>query len=549
MDPPAASTSGNSQTGGPVNLGVRKRVDSNPELVVESNTSTNQTKRPRLSSSSLFDLSLDLSLDSDAFSVSSSRPRPRPSAMAIPSSYGRPGSIGFGADRIVSRSISRSSLSLFDTSFEDLSNTSIEYTPSLRLDRPLSRHSSFTGSRHGSPFASREFLPVSDSDDPTVRQMRLAANEIMLPDPLSRYPESSAKHWMRNTRTTIDYTPSAPNQPSARLLGCSVNNFVYFTRGNRVHYKNINVNANEEIGQLMKLKESHGSLRALEVNTTSQPDVIAIGTSKGCIQLWDVKAKKMTASWHSSKEISAMAWNGPILTIGSLKGVIRNYDTRLPHSKIKEQSRKFCRHEGEITTLHWSVDGKYLASGDAIGQVLCWENGLGPPMQVGESVHRRSKKIQQSGKISSVAWCPWQPKVLATGDIRGILRIWNVSENKNSNALPSKLDVKSVMTGIHFSPQCKEVLTTQGPPIGEPMPMDFNNLKPWFENCLAVHSFPSFSTVTTMRLSIDKPIGYSVLDGTGTRLVYQTPSDGKINVCEVCQSERSHPSSRNAEAC
>lgn len=233
-----------------------------------------------------------------------------------------------------------------------------------------------------------------------MRELRLAASVALLPHPLSQLPETSSKHWLRNTRITVDYTPVAPNEPSARLLGCSVNNFVYFARGNRVHYKNINVNANEEIGQLMKLKEVQGNLRALELNTTSQPDIMAIGTSKGVIQLWDVKAKKMTTSWHTTKEISAMAWNGPLLTIGSLKGVIRNYDTRLPHSKIKEQSRKFCRHEGEITTLDWSVDGKYLASGDANGQVLCWENGLGPPMQVGEAVHRRSKKILQSGKIT-----------------------------------------------------------------------------------------------------------------------------------------------------
>lgn len=210
---------------------------------------------------------------------------------------------------------------------------------------------------------------------------------------------------MRNTRITVDYTSPTPNEVSVRLLGCSVNNFVYFTRGNRVHYKNLNGSANEDIGQLMKLKEAQGNLRALELNAKFQPDIMAIGTTKGCIQLWDVKAKKMTTSWHTTKEISAMAWNGPILTVGSLKGVIRHYDTRLPHSKIKEQSRKFSRHEGEITTLDWSVDGKYLASGDANGHVLCWENGLGPPMQVGEAVQRRSKKILQSGKISVII-CP-----------------------------------------------------------------------------------------------------------------------------------------------
>ncbi|KDR78274.1 hypothetical protein GALMADRAFT_119293 [Galerina marginata CBS 339.88] len=159
-------------------------------------------------------------------------------------------------------------------------------------------------------------------------------------------------------------------------------------------------------------------------------------------------------------------------------------------------------------------------------------------MQVGEIVKRR-KKIVQSGKISAVSWCPWDPKILATGDAGGILRLWNVNDRPGSNALsPGKLDTASVITGIHFSPHCKEILTAHGPRIGVPVPIDPCNPKPSSENALVVHSFPSLRHVTTFRLSIERGIGDTVLDGTGTKIIFATPSDGKISVSDVWAKQK-----------
>ncbi|KAF9555734.1 WD40 repeat-like protein [Agrocybe pediades] len=343
---------------------------------------------------------------------------------------------------------------------------------------------------------------------------------------------------MRTTRITVDYaTPTTtPDEPSARLLSCSANNVAFFTRGNRVHYKNL-ASTSEDVGQLLKLQEAHGNVRCLEINRSkgagADPDILAVGTSKGYIQLWDVQKKKMTAKWHS-KEVTAMAWNGHTLTVGNAKGVIRNYDTRAPPSKMKEQSRKSIRHEAAITTLSWTGDGKFLASGDLSGTVYCWEGGLGPPLQVGEPVQRR-KKILQSAKISAVAWCPWKTKVLATGDARGIIRLWNINDQKSSsNALsPGRLETGSVITGIHFSPHCQELLTAHGAQLGIHPPIDLSNPRPSVANALAVHSFPSMGHVFLYRLPIDKPVGDSVLDGTGTKIVYTTPATSKISVCDV----------------
>lgn len=213
------------------------------------------------------------------------------------------------------------------------------------------------------------------------------------------YPECSAKFHLRNTKLTLDFSvPPGDNALEvAPLLSCSSQNTLFFSRGNRVHYKNITTS--EDIGQLCKLQDSHGDLRIIECGGADQPDIVALGTSKGLIQIWDVKTKKKTTSW-TTKSVTAMRWNGPILTIGGLKGTIRHYDTRVsPTSKMKEQVRKVTRHQARITSLEWNIDGKILASGDQSGTVYCWDSREKVPLDVGEFIQRR-KKMQHSGAIS-----------------------------------------------------------------------------------------------------------------------------------------------------
>ena len=177
--------------------------------------------------------------------------------------------------------------------------------------RPLSGSSSFTaGSRACSPgdlgdqpgssaFISRSGMALMRR----VSSASLASTSQVVPT----YPECSAKHHLRNAKVTIDYSaPPAAADPlpelavAAPLLSCSAANVLFFSRGNRAHYKNL-MTTTEDVGQLCKLQDSHGDLRIIECGGVDQPDVVALGTSKGLIQIWDVKAKKKTASWSDRK--------------------------------------------------------------------------------------------------------------------------------------------------------------------------------------------------------------------------------------------------------
>jgi cell division cycle protein 20 (cofactor of APC complex) len=376
-------------------LGVRKRVDSTTESQIISNP----------------------------------RKRPRVSSMAGPFSLNDPISIGVGVGPV-------NFLNLITTLTSYHSYAQIDRLPrpqTLRSDesgirnsnssfyfpsqpaRPLSGNSSFTaGSRAGSPLLIGELASattgsahISRSGMALMRSVSSASLRSSSPA-VQVYPENSAKHFLRNTKATIDYSPP-PNailDVSSRLLSCSFRNTLFFTRGNRVHYKNLTTS--EEVGQLCKLQDCGGDLRVIECGGIDQPDIVALGTTKGIVQIWDVQAKKITMNWTTTKEISAMRWNGPVLTIGGLKGTIRHYDIRInPIPKMKEQARKVTRHQAPITSLNWNVDGKYLASGDAAGTVYCWEPGQKVPLDVGEFIQRR-KKIQHVGAISVIIiFSPW----------------------------------------------------------------------------------------------------------------------------------------------
>lgn len=213
-----------------------------------------------------------------------------------------------------------------------------------------------------------------------------------------KYSEYSAKHFLRSAKISLDFTlpPGAPTI-GPMPVDWSYSNVIYFSRGNRVYHKNMG--ATDDMGQLCKLKDAHGDLRAIVAAGRDQPHVMALGTSKGFVQIWDVNAKSMVSTW-SAKDVSTMKWNGRVLTVAGAKGSIRHFDTRIPErSKMKEQASKVNRHQSRICSMEWNSDGNLLASGDENGNIYCWDSRQDTPLHIGDLVHRR-KKMQHPGAIT-----------------------------------------------------------------------------------------------------------------------------------------------------
>ncbi|TFK29125.1 hypothetical protein FA15DRAFT_610801 [Coprinopsis marcescibilis] len=530
---------------------VRKRVDSNSSM---SPSSSMVYKRPRISVSSL-----------SGFLESPSTPGPSTSYLDM--------SMRLTLDMIPPR---------------------IEPNPVLseaRRRRSLSRKSSATSlSGTTSPMFNvdlaeslRARLGNPRSDSYGLRRSVSATSLSSSSTPTEvTYASESARKYMRNPKFFVDYatpTPARlpipppppppvpiiipglppldpPPQPphitdprlltppvNANVLSCSVSGILFFTRTNRIHFKNLL--ASEEVGQMCKSLELHGTYTAIVCGGEANPNMVAVSTSKGVVAIYDVQTKKRLMNW-STKPVSALAWNGKILTVGHTSGTIRHYDTRItPLEKMKEQAATLSRHQCAVTRMEWSVDGEILATADKKGNVFCWKRTGKVPMDVGDFGQRR-KKMKHPVAVSALAWCPWQLKVLLSADVRGTIHFWKVDDSvKESNALtPAKLETGAAITSIVWSTQCKEFLTTHGyktPPLSPNTPSPppsycLRNLPPShnIENTLAVWQFPSIRFVTNMRMNTtDIPLGNSVAYSQNTKVVFTVPEEGKIHTCDV----------------
>ncbi|KAI0673175.1 WD40 repeat-like protein [Trametes maxima] len=371
------------------------------------------------------------------------------------------------------------------------------------------------------------------------------------------YAAHSAYHVLRSVNN-IDYSVApagaATDPAPASPVSWSQSNAVVFGRGNRVHYKNM-ADTEDVAQQLCKITSSMGNLHLVQCGNKEQANIVALATSNGWIQLWDLVAKKMVMNWKM-KNVTSMCFGDNMLTIGDEKGSLRHYDPRVNDStKVKEQLKKVSRHQGRILTGEWREDGKYLATGDQNGLVLVWDaRRPRVPLEVGEMVQRR-RKMQHVGAVTALTWCPWHSKYLVTGDSTtegtGTIRVWDVDSNGNSTSeWPTKVELDAQVTSLHFSPHIRELLSTHGPgkvapppttpvtpitPIDDPFasaPLFVDPFTSRISNSAVVHQFPTMRHVTTVPIA-KKNIAGSVLSPNGHRIVFAVPEESQLKVWEV----------------
>ncbi|XP_053911533.1 cell division cycle protein 20 homolog [Cuculus canorus] len=201
-------------------------------------------------------------------------------------------------------------------------------------------------------------------------------------------------------------------------------------------------------------------------------DCLAVGTSNGEVQLWDIKRQKRlrTLTSHVSR-VGCLSWNSYILSSGSRSGLIHHHDVRVAEHHVAT----LAGHTREVCGLKWSLDGHYLASGGDDHVVNVW-----PSIQGGRGGFAPVQTFRQhQGAVKAVAWCPWQSSILATGggasDKR--IRLWNVC----SGSCLSNVDARSQVSSILWSTNYKELISGHG------------------ENQLVIWKYPAMSKVTELR--------------------------------------------------
>jgi len=220
---------------------------------------------------------------------------------------------------------------------------------------------------------------------------------------------------------------------------------------------------------------------------------LGVGVGTGDVEVWDIEtgAKLRTMPGHQA-QVAAVHWNEHLISSGCSDGSIWHHDVRVARHKVME----LLGHTGEVCGLKWRPDGELLASGGNDNVVNCWDGRVG---SVGEGHRGQPKwtKRNHTAAVKAIAWCPWQPHLLASGGGTGdaTVHVWS----STTGARIGSIQTPAQVTSVHFSPHSKEVFTTHGFPT----------------NSIMLHAWPSGNQVAEIRDAHDARVLCSAVGPAG----------------------------------
>lgn len=115
----------------------------------------------------------------------------------------------------------------------------------------------------------------------------------------------------------------------------------------------------KDISQLFAMDENDPEYIS-SVSWLQRGDVLAVGTSKHEIELWDVAKCTLVRTMSSHRaRVGSLAWNSYLLASGSRSGHVHIHDVRTKEHHVGT----LLNHKQEVCGLKWSADGRFLASG------------------------------------------------------------------------------------------------------------------------------------------------------------------------------------------
>lgn len=178
---------------------------------------------------------------------------------------------------------------------------------------------------------------------------------------------------------------------------------------------------------------------------------IAVGTSSGSTQLWDVQSGKQLRSMNGhSERVGALSWNRHILSSGGRDSVVVNHDVRVARHNVATLSG----HSQEVCGLAWSPDGMTLASGGNDNKLCLWDAATS------STATPRHNLTEHQAAVKAFAWSPHERNLLATGGGTAdrTIKFWN----GQTGALLNSIDTGSQVCALQWNPYEKEILSSHG---------------------------------------------------------------------------------------
>ncbi|XP_023018286.2 cell division cycle 20 protein fzy [Leptinotarsa decemlineata] len=211
---------------------------------------------------------------------------------------------------------------------------------------------------------------------------------------------------------------------------------------------------NAGTGNIDQLLELEGNDYVCSLSWTQDGNCLAVGNTNGTVELWDCeRAKKLRIMEGHSARVGSLSWNSFVLSSGCRSGQIIHHDVRQREHRIGILSG----HTQEVCGLKWSTDGKYLASGGNDNVLNIWQ-------AVNGGYHSNTTPLHSftshQAAVKALAWCPWQPHLLASGGGTADrhIRFWNC----NTGACVNAIDTRSQVCALLWSTNYKELVSGHG---------------------------------------------------------------------------------------
>ncbi|KAI0267337.1 WD40 repeat-like protein [Gloeopeniophorella convolvens] len=248
-----------------------------------------------------------------------------------------------------------------------------------------------------------------------------------------------------------------------------------------------------DTGSVTHVGEAPEGTYVSAVDFSNDGAFLGVGVGTGEVELWDIETgHKLRSMGGHQAQVAALSWHGHLLSSACGDGSIWHHDVRVARHKVME----LVGHNGEVCGLKWREDGELLASGGNDNVVNIWDGRVGDVNEGSRGVARWTKR-NHTAAVKAIAWCPWQPSLLASGGGTNdaTVHIWNSTTGGRLHSLKTPAQV----TSIQWSPHKKEFLTTHGYP----------------NNAIMVHAYPSLDRVAEIRDAHDSRVLFSCVSPAG----------------------------------
>lgn len=160
--------------------------------------------------------------------------------------------------------------------------------------------------------------------------------------------------------------PGISRDPFAFSMTWSRTNCIGVAFNSDVYFQNLETRA---IVHLCRVSVDNGPVHSIDWCGDPQSHILGLGTTSGDVHAWDTLSLTRIADWSDDESpVGGMHWNECVLAVGRKDGRVSLFDLRTP-KKIRQTKG----HKRHVHGVKWSLDGKYLATGDHSGTVHIWD--------------------------------------------------------------------------------------------------------------------------------------------------------------------------------